>query len=468
MVRVYDTAKRQLVELETREPGKVSMYVCGPTVYDVPHLGHGRFTLVFDVIRRYLEWRGFDVRFVSNITDIEDKIINKANEEGRSTEDVVADYTKAWFDAMDVLGVRRPDEVPTATGYVTQMVDYIAELIDRGRAYETPDGVYLSVETVEGYGLLAQQDLEQMQTGGGDRDIVGAENKRSPLDFALWKKAKPGEPAWESPWEPGRPGWHIECTVMSLDLLGEGFDIHGGGDDLRFPHHENERAQAVAAGREFSRYWLHNGMVLGKGGQKMSKSLGNYVSLTDLLGREGFDPRAFRMLALRAKYRSPIEVADEHLADAAAQVQRLDALARRVGGRIGNGTADMPAESFPEPDEAVLERFRGAMDDDFNTPTAVGVLMEAVRDANTSLDGGDDGRGLALAATALEIARVLGIELGTANEDELPTDALAKASARDEARAAKDWARADALRDELVAAGYVVEDTAAGTRLRRA
>ena len=222
------------------------MYVCGPTVYDVPHIGHGRFALVFDVIRRYLEWRGFEVRYVSNITDIEDKIINKSLEQGRSAEDVVAEYTEAWFDAMDRLGVRRPDEVPTATGYVEEMVAYIADLIERGRAYEAPDGVYFSVESLEGYGLLAKQSLESMRSGGGDREIVGEAGKRHPFDFALWKKAKPGEPSWDSPWEAGRPGWHIECTVMALDLLGDGFDLHGGGDDLTFPHHENERAQAVA------------------------------------------------------------------------------------------------------------------------------------------------------------------------------------------------------------------------------
>jgi len=428
------------------------MYVCGPTVYDVPHLGHGRFALVFDVIRRYLEWRGFDVRFVSNITDIEDKIINKANEDGRSAEDVVAEYTKSWFEAMDLLGVRRPDDVPTATGYVDQMVAYIADLVERGRAYQTPDGVYLAVETVEDYGLLAQQDLERMQVGGGERDIVGQENKRSALDFALWKKAKPNEPAWPSPWEPGRPGWHIECTVMSLDLLGEGFDIHGGGDDLRFPHHENERAQAVAGGREFCRYWLHNGMVMGKGGQKMSKSLGNYVSLPDLLDR--IDPRALRVLTLRAKYRSPIEVADEHLADAAEQLQRLDRLAQRAGS------------GAVEADSEVLDRFRAAMDDDFNTPAAVAVLMDAARDANAALDAGDEARGGALAAAVFELAGAVGLALRS-EADEVDAAALALAGERDAARAAKDWARSDAIRDELQAMGWVVEDTAAGTRLRR-
>jgi cysteinyl-tRNA synthetase len=459
VVRLYDTARRAVVELETREPGKVSMYVCGPTVYDVPHLGHGRFALVFDVIRRYLEWRGFDVRFVSNITDIEDKIIAKANADGRTAEDVVAEYTESWFAAMDRLGVRRPDEVPTATGYVEQMVAYIAELVDRGRAYETPDGVYLSVGTVEDYGLLALQDLDQMQVGGGERDIVGQEHKRAPLDFALWKKAKPGEPAWPSPWEAGRPGWHIECTVMSLDLLGEGFDVHGGGDDLRFPHHENERAQAVAGGRSFCRYWLHNGMVMGKGGQKMSKSLGNYVSLPDLLER--VDPRALRVLTLRAKYRSPIEVADEHLADAAEQLQRLDRLAQRAAAAVAD------AASGAAPDDAVLDRFRTAMDDDFNTPAAVAVLMDAARDANAAFDAGDAERGGRLAAAAFELAGAVGLEL-RADAGEVDAAALALAAERDRARAARDWARSDAIRDQLQQLGLVVEDTAEGTRLRHA
>ena len=454
VLRVHDTAKRAVVPFEPREPGKVSMYVCGPTVYDVPHLGHGRFTLVWDVIRRYLEWRGFDVRFVSNITDIEDKIIAKAKADGRGWESVVEEYTTAWFDAMDRLGVRRPDDVPTATGYVEQMVAYISELIDRGRAYETPDGVYLSVETVEGYGLLAQQDLDKTEVGGGERDIVGAETKRAAADFVLWKKAKPGEPAWAAPFEPGRPGWHIECTVMSLDLLGDGFDIHGGGDDLRFPHHENERAQAIAGGRTFASYWLHNGMVNGKGGQKMSKSLGNYVSLTDLLARDGFDPRALRMLVLRAKYRSPIEVADEHLADAAKAVARLDELARRVVDDLGLGA-----------DENVVQRFRDAMDDDFNTPAAMAVLMDTIRDANAALDAGDHRTAQPLVDAALKIAEVVGLE-PKAEEDADPA-ALALARERDEAREAKDFGRSDELRTKLQSLGYVVKDTPAGTRLTR-
>ncbi|HVF32745.1 MAG TPA: cysteine--tRNA ligase [Acidimicrobiales bacterium] len=454
MLRVHDTALGRLVDLETREPGKVSMYVCGPTVYDVPHIGHGRFALVFDVIRRYLEWRGFEVRYVSNITDIEDKIIAKAQAEGTSSDDVVARYTDAWFEAMDALGVRRPDVVPTATAYVPQMVAYIADLIERGRAYVTADGVYFSVRSLEGYGLLAKQSLESMRAGGGDREIVGEAGKREPFDFALWKTAKPGEPAWESPWEPGRPGWHIECTVMALDLLGEGFDLHGGGDDLTFPHHENERAQAVAGDHPFARHWLHNGMVVGRGGEKMSKSLGNYVSLTELLA--SVDPRAYRLLVLRSKYRTQIEVTPETLDDAAEGIAKLDNFARRT-------TSLVPAE----PADAVVDRFRAAMDDDFATPSALAVIFEAVRDGNVALDRGDALAAAPLAAAVRELTGALGLALRSGGDEAVDDESATLAAQRDEARAAKDWARADALRTALEERGWTVQDGAAGTRLTR-
>ncbi|MGI8792966.1 MAG: cysteine--tRNA ligase [Acidimicrobiales bacterium] len=454
MLRVHDTARGQTVDFDPREPGKVSMYVCGPTVYDVPHIGHGRFALVFDVIRRYLEWTGLDVRFVSNITDIEDKIINKAKEEGRSTEAVVEEYTAAWYDALDALGVRRPDADPRATGYVDQMVAFIADLVDRGRAYETPDGVYFIVETLEGYGLLARQSLESLKAGAGDRAVFGEDHKRSPADFALWKKAKPNEPAWDSPWEQGRPGWHIECTVMALDLLGDGFDFHGGGDDLCFPHHENERAQALGAGHTYARYWLHNGMV-NAGGQKMSKSTGNFTSLTDLLTK--VDPRAYRLLVLRAHYRSPIEVTGENLADATEAVGRLDNLVRRTAALLA-------ADTSPEAD--ALDRFRAAMDDDFNTPGATAVLFDLVRAANGALDAGDESSAAAKTAAALEIASALGLETRVVDDD-VDDASAALAAERDAARAAKDFARADQIRDELLALGWVIEDTPSGTRLTR-
>jgi cysteinyl-tRNA synthetase len=455
VLRVHDTASGRLVDLETREPGKVSMYVCGPTVYDVPHIGHGRFALVFDVIRRYLEWRGYEVRYVSNITDIEDKIIAKSHEQHRSAEAVVAEYTEAWFDAMDRLGVRRPDVVPTATGYVEQMVEYIGDLVERGRAYPTDDGVYFSVESLEGYGLLARQSLESMRTGGGERTIVGGEGKRHPADFALWKKAKPGEPAWDSPWEPGRPGWHIECTVMALDLLGDGFDLHGGGDDLTFPHHENERAQAVAADHRFARYWLHNGMVVGKGGVKMSKSLGNYVSLTELL--ETVDPRAYRLLVLRSRYRIQIEVTPETIEDATDGIARLENFVRRAASEgAGEG----------RPDEAVVTRFRDAMDDDFGTPAATAAIFDAVRDGNLALDAGDVAAAAASAAAVRELTAVLGLELRVTG-DAVDPESAALASERDEAREARDWARADRLRGELEGRGWTVQDGPSGTRLTR-
>jgi cysteinyl-tRNA synthetase len=271
MLRFYDTAQGQIVDFEPRDQGMVSMYVCGPTVYGPPHIGHGRSTLVYDVLRRYLTWRGFDVRHASNITDIDDKIINLANAEHRPWQEIAEEYEAQWWSAMDALGVERPTSTPHATQFVDQMIELIAELIASGHAYETSDGVYLESSTIPDYGLLTHQSLEDLRAGSR---VEVVEDKRSHLDFALWKRAKPNEPSWTSPFGAGRPGWHTECVVMSLDLLGEGFDIHGGGLDLVFPHHENERAQAEAVGRRFASHWIHHGFVTADG-EKMSKSLGN-------------------------------------------------------------------------------------------------------------------------------------------------------------------------------------------------
>ena len=254
MLRLHDTATGTVRPFELRDPGRVSMYVCGPTVYGPPHLGHGRFTLFYDVVRRYLAFLGLEVRHVVNVTDVDDKIIERAASEGRAPAEIAKESEDQWWEAMDALDALRPTVVPHATEYILQMVALVADLVGRDMAYETDDGVYLEVDKVEGYGLLAHQPLDSLRAGAR---VEASEQKRSPLDFALWKKAKPGEPSWESPWGPGRPGWHTECVVMSLDLLGDGFDLHGGGQDLIFPHHENERAQAVAEGREFARYWLH-------------------------------------------------------------------------------------------------------------------------------------------------------------------------------------------------------------------
>jgi cysteinyl-tRNA synthetase len=338
MLHLYDTAEGKVVPFKTREPGKVSMYVCGLTVYGPPHIGHGRMALTFDVLRRYLEWSGFDVTFVSNITDIDDQIIDKAKAEGRTESEIAAQWEAAWWQAIDALGIARPTADPHATAYVERMVELIDKLVAEGFAYETADGVYFQADRVRDYGLLAHQSIDSLRAGAR---VEVNEEKRSPVDFALWKKAKPGEPTWPSPWGPGRPGWHTECVVMSLDLLGDGFDLHGGGQDLRFPHHENERAQAVASGRTFAKHWMHNAFVEVEG-EKMSKSVGNYVELLDLLA--DVDGRAYRLLALRSHYRSPFEVTRATLADAAAALDRLDAFARRA--------RDLPSATA---DEAVLD-----------------------------------------------------------------------------------------------------------------
>ena len=450
MLQLFDTARGRVVPFETREPGKVSMYVCGPTVYGPPHLGHGRFSLVFDVLRRYLEWSGYEVDYVSNITDIDDHIIDRANAEGRPAEEIARKCEAVWWKGMDGIGVERPTHDPHATAYVDRMVELIGELVERGVAYETGDGVYFDAGSVPDYGLLARQSIDSLQAGAR---VEVDDDKRSPIDFALWKLAKPGEPSWPSPWGAGRPGWHTECVVMSLDLLGDGFDLHGGGQDLAFPHHENERAQAVALGRTFANHWMHNGFVE-VGGEKMSKSLGNFTNLLDLI--ESSDPRAYRLLILRSHYRSPVEVTKATVDDASAALRRLDTFARRAG--------ELP---LAPPDEALLDEFRRLMDDDLNTPGAFALLFNLVRDGNRSLDADDDAGAATAVATVREIARAVGLTLDE-GEATVGDEALALARQRDEARAAKDFAAADRLRDEMVAMGYVVEDTPDGTQIRRA
>ncbi len=465
MLHLHDTATGTVRPFEPRTPEQVSMYVCGPTVDNLPHIGHGRMSLTYDVLRRYLLFNGLDVHYVSNVTDIDDKIIARANAEKRSTREVVEQYEGAWFEAMDGLGVLRPTDTPHATSYVDDMIALVRDLTGKGVAYETSDGVYLSVEQVEGYGLLARQSLDSLRSGAR---VESTEEKRSPLDFVLWKKAKPGEPTWESPWGPGRPGWHTECVVMSLDLLGDGFDLHGGGIDLIFPHHENERAQAVAEGRAFSRFWVHNGWVTADGA-KMSKSLGNFTTLPDFLARH--DARAYRLLVLRARYRSPFEVTPDTVADAEKALERLDTLARRfsVGeflsqtpsGYVVEGTA--PAH---DTDPTALASFRSCMDDDLDTPGALAGIFDLVTAAHTSADAGDDARGHHLALTAATLAAALGLSLrgeGTEVDDE--TARLV--AERDLARGARDFARADALRDELTSMGWTVEDSPGGTAVRR-
>jgi cysteinyl-tRNA synthetase len=450
VLRLYDTALDTVAPLELRDPGRVSMYVCGPTVYDEPHLGHGRFNVAWDVLRRYLAWSGLRVRYVSNVTDIDDKIIARARLEGRSTEEVAGDYEQLWWDTMARLGVERPTDTPHATAYVGPMEDLIAALVAGGHAYVGGDGVYFAAESIDGYGLLARQPIDTLRVGARVEVDVEA-GKHSPIDFALWKAAREGEPSWPSPWGPGRPGWHTECVVMALDLLGEGFDLHGGGQDLAFPHHENERAQAVAAGKRFTRRWAHSGMVETEGGEKMSKSLGNTLSLLEVL--DAYDPRALRLQVLQSHYRSPMTVTDATLAAAVATVNGLDAFAREFASARGT-----------PPDEPALERFRERMDDDLNTPAAVAGAFDLIRDARAA---GDAALARPLAAAVFAIFEdALGLPLRS-EVGPLPPEALATARARDAARAARDWTRADALRAELQAAGWIVEDGPEGTTIRR-
>jgi cysteinyl-tRNA synthetase len=423
--------------------------------------------VAFDVIRRYLTWRGFSVNHVTNVTDIEDKIIAASAAEGITPADLAARSTAQLLDASRRLGVLEPTSLVYATEHIPAMIELTERIIQRGHAYEADGDVYFSVRSFEEYGRLSGRRVDELVVG---TRIEPGEHKRDPLDFALWKAAKPGEPKWESPWGPGRPGWHIECSAMAAGSVGFGFDIHGGGLDLVFPHHENEIAQSEAAegSSPFARYWLHNGMVTLRG-EKMSKSLGNVVGLLDLLDRHR--PEAVRLVYLRAHYRQPIEFADELVEDASASLDRLWAFRRRVGS------------TSAQADPTTMDRFRAAMDDDFATPEALAALFDAVRAGNRALDAGEDAG--TLAAAYDEIVGVLALGEPASAVDDLVEDLVrlgddeglvtgsaeemvaALIDTREEARASRDFERADRIRDGLLALGVVLEDGADGTSWRR-
>ncbi|MEX1125400.1 MAG: cysteine--tRNA ligase [Acidimicrobiia bacterium] len=462
MLRVHSTLHRAVVPFEPRDEGKVAMYVCGPTVQSEPHVGHGRSAVAFDVIRRYLVWRGLDVLFVRNITDIEDKIIAAAVEAGESVETLAERMAKRFSDAYAALGVLEPDVEPKATEHIPEIILLIQTLIDRGLAYESEGDVYFSVRSLDGYGKLSGRDPDELRSG---YRIEVDEAKQDPLDFALWKAAKPGEPWWDSPWGSGRPGWHIECSAMASKYLGEDFDIHGGGTDLIFPHHENEIAQSEGAtGRVFSRYWLHNGMV-NLGGEKMAKSTGVVVDLATLLEDQG--GRALRLLYLRAHYRSPLDYSEELLAEAAEALDRLQRFRERV-------------EAGP-PNPDAIARFVEAMDDDFGTPQAVSLLFDLVREGNRILDEGGDAS--SIAGAVAEIVEVLGLDdasaaadesfdlahlaerFGVSGDDDQILQTLV--AMRNRARVEKRFDEADAIRDELDRVGVILEDGPHGTKWLR-
>lgn len=430
------------------------MYVCGVTPYDIAHLGHGRTAVVFDVIRRYLASSGLSVTFVTNVTDIEDKIIARAADRGTSEPELAQQFQDEYWTQMDRLAVLRPDALPRATEFIAQMHELISELIANGCAYVIDgSGVYFSVESLPGYGALARRDLAQLLESAGSRVSVD-DDKRSPVDFALWKAAKPGEPTWDSPWGSGRPGWHIECSAMALEILGDGFDLHGGGDDLVFPHHENEIAQAVGAGHAFARYWLHSAMVM-VGAEKMSKSSGNFPSLATAIDAHGGP--AFRWVVARTHYRRQMEINDDALKAAGAEIDGFNALARRAR----NAGVVAPMESD-------IAAFCNVMDNDFDTPNAVAVIHGWRSAANAAIDDGRlDDAAIALAQVRDSLA-ILGIEIddGSADHGDARIDALV--AARTAARLSKDFAESDRLRDEIAALGVVLEDTAQGTLWRRA
>ena len=459
MIRLYDTLTGDVRPLAQRDEGKVSLYACGPTVYDHPHLGHARQAMTYDIIRRYLEWRGVEVNHVANVTDIDDNIINRATREGLTEPEVAVHWEGIYIEAMDALDILHPHQRPHATDYVDEMVEFIQTLMDNGSAYANESGVYLRVHKVDGYGDLVHRSLDDLREGAGARIEVD-DNKEDPLDFALWKAAKPGEPTWPSPWGAGRPGWHIECVAMSLGILGDGFDLHGGGTDLVFPHHTNERAEAIAAGRGFATHWMHNAM-LNIGGEKMSKSLGNFTTIQALLNEHPLNARALRLLLLQTHYRKTMELNADVIAQGRAAIERLDAMARKAGAA---GVAlDDDAR-----DEQAVDEFIAAMDDDLATPEAMAVVFALARRANAALDAGDAGAS-ALVATTVDLANALGVVVGAGattlhdNAGDHDAEIDAYVAARTEARANKDFAEADRIRNELIGRGIVVEDTANGS-----
>ena len=461
-MQIYNTMTRKKEELVTLVPGEVSMYVCGPTVYNFFHIGNARPFVVFDTLRRYLEYRGYKVKFIQNFTDIDDKLIRKANEEGITVPEVAERYIKEYYTDADALSVERATCNPRATEHIPQIIALVETLIEKGHAYPAENGdVYFSVRSFPGYGKLSGQSIEDLESGAR---IDPTDVKRDPLDFALWKGAKPGEPAWDCPWGKGRPGWHIECSAMSMELLGPTFDIHAGGQDLVFPHHENEIAQSEAAtGKPFARYWMHNGYI-NVNNQKMSKSLGNFLLVREI-GKE-FDLEAVRLFLLGAHYRNPVNFSRDLVEQSNAGLIRIRTARERLAEAKEGPATDADAAFVASLDE-YKGKFCEAMDDDLNTADAIGVLFDYARAVNTFVSEPRSKEALDKAAVLFDdITRVLGI-LQHKKEDEFPAEALALLEERAVVRKAKDWARADAIRDELKAMGFAVEDSKDGAKLKR-
>ena len=472
MLQIHNTITRQKEDFVPITPGEIGMYVCGVTVYDLCHIGHARTFVNFDMIVRYLRYSGFNVKYVRNITDIDDKIIKRANEKGVSAKELAEHFIAEMYVDFDKLNIKRPDLEPRATDNIEAIIDITKRLIDKGHAYVAANGdVMFAIDSFTRYGRLSGQKLDELNSGAR---IEVEKSKRNPFDFVLWKMSKEGEPAWDSPWGAGRPGWHIECSAMNSKYLGTTFDIHGGGSDLIFPHHENEIAQSCCAfDSKYVNYWMHSGMVM-IDHEKMSKSLNNFFTIREVL--EHYDAEVIRFFLLSAQYRSPLNYTQDNLDKAKASMQRLYTALRDV--KVGTATADS---------EEYVTRFKAYMDDDFNTPGAISVLFDLAKAIN-SCKGKDDAKAEALAGRLHELADVLGLlyqapakflqgagdsaanasadGAGSADDEVAQIEALI--AARKDARARKDFAAADAARDQLKAMGIILEDGPQGTTWRRA
>ncbi len=462
---IYNSKTRKKEELVTLQPGKVGIYACGPTVYDYFHIGNARPFIVFDVLRRYLEHRGYEVKFVQNFTDIDDRMIRRANQEGITVKELGDRFIQEYYQDAAALGIRKATVHPRATEHIGDIIKLVKTLQNKGFAYEVNGDVYFDVKKNAAYGKLSGQNMDDLEAGARiDVDDV----KHNPADFALWKAQKPGEPAWNSPWGLGRPGWHIECSAMSMKYLGETFDIHCGGKDLLFPHHENEVAQSeCATGKPFANYWMHNGFI-NIDNEKMSKSAGNFFTVRDIL--KEYAPEDVRMFMLSAHYRSPVNFSRDMIAQAHASLQRLytarDRMAFLMDNAASKDMTDAEQQLMVKLQESTA-RFDAAMDDDMNTADAMGALFEIVKEANVTLNENSSKEALEKTLSTLQsLCDVLGI-LVKPYVMELPEEVQALADARATARKEKNWAKSDELRDALKALGYMVEDTAKGQKISK-
>ena len=464
-MKVYNTLTRKKEELVPITPGEIKIYACGPTVYNYIHIGNARPLCIFDILRRYLEYRGYNVKFVQNFTDIDDKIIRRANEEHADFSEISERYIKEFWTDADGLNVRHATINPKATENIDAIIQIISTLIEKGYAYEAQVDVYFSTEKFKDYGKLSHQPLEDLEAGA--RIMVG-EVKREPMDFAVWKAAKPGEPAWDSPWGKGRPGWHIECSAMNWRYLGDTIDIHCGGQDLIFPHHENEIAQSECfTGKPFAHYWMHNGYI-NVDNVKMSKSLGNFFTVRDVAEKYGYEP--IRYLLISAQYRSPINYSTDIIEQCIAALNRLYTCRDSLDFELKNAV-----DAEHNGDKAIIdgfdkyrEQFISAMDDDLNTADAIASIFELVRDINTNVVGKTPSKALVEGAIAMfdELTGVLGLVYNRKTET-LDSDVEALIEARTNARKEKNWAEADRIRDQLKEMGIVLEDTAQGVKWHR-